>query len=80
VVRGLSTNRANLTKGESVKAGQKNSGNGKAKAERLEMTQLVVIAAYARTFSTGKRGFFGKVLDPSTGKRYQVIGAVEIAS
>jgi len=63
-----------------VKAGQKNSGNGKAKAERLEMAQLVVIAAYARTFSTGKRGFFGKVLDPSTGKRYQVVAAVEIAS
>lgn len=54
-------------------------GNGKAKAQRLDMTQLVVVAAYSKTFSSGKRGFFGKVLDPRTGQRYQIIGAVEIA-
>jgi hypothetical protein len=57
---------------------QKNN-NGKVKAQRLDIGQLVVLSAYARTFSTGKSGFFGKVLDPRTGKRYQVIGAVEIA-
>ena len=54
-------------------------GNGKGKAERLDLGQLVVVAAYAKTFSTGKRGFFGKVMDPRTGQKYQVIGAVEIA-
>lgn len=54
-------------------------GNGKAKAKKLAIGQLVVLAAYAKTFSSGKGGFFGKVLDPATGKRYQVIGAVEIA-
>lgn len=63
-----------------MKPGQKNSGgNGeKAKAQRLDIAQLVVVAAYGKVFSSGKRGFFGKVLDPRTGQRYQVIGAVEI--
>lgn len=62
-------------------AGKKNGGNGeKAKAQRLDLGQLVVVAAYAKTFSTGKRGFFGKVMDPRTGQRYQIIGAVELAS
>jgi len=59
---------------------KQNNGNGKAKAQKLDLTQLVVLAAYAKTFSTGKRGFFGKILDPHTGQRYQVIGAVEISS
>ena len=63
-----------------MKEGQKNSGNGKAKAERMDLTQLIVLQAYGKTFSTGKRGFFGKVQDPRTGKRYQVVAAVEIAS
>lgn len=44
------------------------------------MTQLLVLGAWERTFSTGKSGFFGQVQDPSTGKRYQIIGAVEIAA
>jgi len=56
----------------------KNNGNGKAKAQKLDLSQLVVLSAYSKTFSTGKQGFFGKVLDPRTGQRYQVIGAVEI--
>jgi hypothetical protein len=60
--------------------GQKNSRNGKPKAQKVDITQLVVIAAYAKTFSSGKRGFFGKALDPRTGQRYQIIGAVEVAS
>lgn len=54
-------------------------GNGKVKAEKLDITQLVVLGAYRRTFSTGKSGFFGKVQDLSTGKRYQIIGAVELS-
>ncbi len=52
----------------------------KKKAEKVDITQLVVLDAYAKTFSSGKRGFFGKLLDPATGKRYQLIGAVELAS
>ena len=55
-------------------------GNGvKPKARRLEMSQLVVLSAYEKTFSTGKSGFFGKVQDITTGKRYQITAAVEIA-
>jgi len=50
----------------------------KEKAARLNIGTLVVIGAYERTFSTGKKGFFGKVMDPQTGDRYQVIGAVKI--
>ena len=59
-------------------------GNGgtvtKPKAARVDITQLVVLSAYEKTFSTGKKGFFGQVLDPATGQKYQIIGAVEIAS
>ena len=66
---------ATTTKEKSTK------GNGaKPKAQRLSMTQLLVLGAWERTFSTGKSGFFGQVQDPSTGKRYQIIGAVEIAA
>jgi hypothetical protein len=54
--------------------------NGKAKARRLPITQLVVLSAYEKTFSTGKHGFFGQVQDPATGQRYQVIGAVAISN
>ena len=50
----------------------------KQRAQKLDITQLVVVAAYAKTFSSGKHGFFGKVLDPRTGQRYQVTSAVEI--
>ena len=50
----------------------------KEKAVRLNIGTLVVIGVYERTFSTGKKGFFGKVIDPQTGDRYQVIGAVKI--
>ena len=80
MVGGLSTNGAKKEKGEQVEKEQKNTGNGKAKAPKLDITQLVVVAAYGKTFSSGKRGFFGKVLDPRTGQRYQVVAAVEIAS
>ena len=50
----------------------------KVKAQAVNITQLVITGAYAKTFSTGKGGFFGKALDPVSGKRYQIIGAVEL--
>ncbi len=61
--------------------GQPNNGNGteKVKTTKVDITQLVVIAAYGKTFSSGKRGFFGKALNPQTGQRYQIVGAVEIS-
>lgn len=51
----------------------------KPKAEKMGITQLIVLSSFAKTFSTGKKGFFGQVQDPATGIRYQVIGAVELA-
>lgn len=50
----------------------------KVKAQVVNIAQLVITGAYAKTFSSGKGGFFGKALDPQTGKRYQIIGAVEL--
>lgn len=66
-----------------MKTGEKNNGKGKTekpKARKLDMNQLVVVSAYEKTFSSGKPGFFGKVIDPGSGKRYQITAAVEIAS
>ena len=64
----------------------KNNGSGakvpaadKPKAAKVDVTQLVITAAYAKTFSSGKRGFFGKAMDPRTGQKYQIIGAVELS-
>ena len=51
----------------------------KVKATKMDIGNLVVISAYGKTFSSGKRGFFGKAQDISTGKRYQIIGAVELS-
>jgi hypothetical protein len=61
-----------VTKSNKVK------GN-KPKAQKVNINQLVILNAYGKTFSSGKPGFFGKGMDPATGKRYQIIGAVEIA-
>ena len=55
------------------------NGQEKVKAARVNVSQLVVLDAWEKVFSSGKKGFFGKVLDPATGKRYQLIGAVELA-
>ena len=60
--------------------GKEPKGNGKPKAQRLPIGQLVVLSAYEKVFSTGKRGFFGQAQDPATGKRYQIVGAVELAT
>ncbi len=54
-------------------------GNGdKVKAARMALSELIVISAFERTFSTGKKGWFGQVQDPHTGTRFQVIGAVQL--
>lgn len=50
----------------------------KPKAERYPVTNLVIDSAYKKTFSSGKPGFFGKAIDPTTGDKYQIIGAVKI--
>lgn len=63
-----------------TKTAKKVDKGEKVKATKLAMTQLIVLSAYEKTFSSGKKGFFGKVQDVSTGKRYQLIGAVELAS
>jgi hypothetical protein len=64
-----------------TKTEKEKKGNGdKPKAQRVGISQLVILNAYGKTFSSGKPGFFGKGMDPQTGKRYQIIGAVEIAS
>ncbi len=59
----------------------KTNGKGtevKAKAPKYDISQLTVISANAKVFSSGKRGFFGKAMNPQTGQRFQIIGAVEI--
>lgn len=50
----------------------------KKKAQRMNITQLVITSAFEKTFSTGSNGFFGQGLDPASGKKYQIIGAVEL--
>ncbi len=59
---------------------KKTAGEPKAKAPKVEISQLVIMSAYGKKFSTGKNGFFGKGMNPATGQKYQIIGAVEIAS
>lgn len=66
-----------------MKTEQKNKGKAKGngdkpKAQKVGINQLIVLNAYEKTFASGKPGFFGKVQDVATGKRYQVIGAVEL--
>jgi len=75
-----STISAGVNKIKGVAVVKKNTETAKPKAQKVAISQLVVVNAYAKTFSSGKGGFFGKVLDPATGKRYQLIGAVELAS
>ena len=48
-------------------------------ADKVDIKQLIVVDAYKRTFKTGSVGFAGKVINPETGKKYQVT-AIEIGS
>jgi hypothetical protein len=63
-----------------IMATPKTDAKPKVKAQAVNINQLIITGAYGKTFSTGKHGFFGKGFDPATNKRYQIIGAVEIAS
>ena len=57
---------------------KKKSGEGeKAKAPKVEIGQLMVTDAWAKTFTSGKTGFFGKAMD-SQGNRYQIVAAVRL--
>ena len=58
---------------------KKNTVAEKPKAARADIVHLQAIGLYQKTFTSGKRGFFGKVMDPATGKRYQITAAVELA-
>ncbi len=52
-------------------------GNGKTKAPRVDIGQLIITDAWGKTFSTGKTGFFGKAVDQH-GNRYQIVAAVKL--
>lgn len=49
----------------------------KKKAERYPIDQLHITSAYARTYKTGSKGFHGQAVDPVTGRKFTIIGAVE---
>ncbi|MHB8084390.1 MAG: hypothetical protein ACYDHZ_00995 [Dehalococcoidia bacterium] len=51
----------------------------KTPAKRYEITQMVILSAYSKTFSSGKGGFFGQAMNPANGRKFQIIGAVELA-
>lgn len=55
-------------------------GVAKVPALRLPINSLVILSAFEKHFSTGTRGFFGQAVDPATGKKYQIVGAVELGS
>ena len=50
------------------------------KAIRAKIGQMVPLTVFERITGSGKAGFSGQMMDASTGKKYQVIMAVEIAS
>lgn len=56
----------------------KDTAKAKPKAQRADVTHLEVLTAHTKVFSSGKTGWFGKVVDPVTRKRYQIIGAVQL--
>jgi hypothetical protein len=49
----------------------------KPKAEKYPIANLLITSAYAKTYSTGSKGFHGQAIDPATGKKFTIIGAVE---
>lgn len=48
-------------------------------ANKVNIPTLVSMSLHEKEYKTGSTGFFGKMVDPLTGKRYQVT-AVEIGS
>jgi hypothetical protein len=50
----------------------------KTKAIKVDITQMVITHAYQRNYKTGSTGFFGQGMDPQTGKKYQILGCVEV--
>lgn len=54
--------------------------NAEGKAVKAEVGQLIPLTVFKRVSGSGKAGFSGQMVDPTTGKRYQVIMAVEIGS
>ncbi len=76
VVGGLSTNRPNKLRGCTVKK-TGTDVQPKPKAEKYPIAQLLITSAYARTYKTGSKGFHGQAVDPVTGKKFTIIGAVE---
>ena len=62
-----------------TKTAKKTEQVEKPKAQRVDITQLIVDSAFSRTYSTGSTGWFGRVTDPRTGTRYQIIGAVKLS-
>ena len=57
--------------------GKKIEEKPKAKCPKYPIQQLLITSAYEKHFSTGSKGFFGKGIDPATGKAFTIIGAVE---
>ena len=47
-----------------TKSNKAKANGDKPKAQKVDISQLVILNAYEKTFSSGKPGFFGKGLDP----------------
>ena len=56
---------------------KKTGTDTKPKAEKYPIANLLITSAYARTYKTGSRGFHGQAIDPATGKKFTILGAVE---
>lgn len=48
-------------------------------ATKVNVTTLVMTDTWEKKYSTGSTGFFGKAVDPNSGKKYQITAA-EIGS
>ena len=56
-----------MAKTERPREMPKSKDGTKRKTVRLDITQLIVDKAYGQTFSSGKRGWFGRATDPRRG-------------
>ena len=64
---------------ELAKAKAPKADNGKPKAEKADISNLVVLGAWLRKSKTsGRVGWFGRVQDTTTGQVYQVTYASPI--